>query len=188
MPAHTGRLILTEQDPFRLPDEAALRTALDAVGLIAGPLPDGEAYYATGPRFLELVVFAGCAVRLELSPRGDGGPFCHVRLLGPYTLPRFLGGRNTRPPRCPSCRAPLKGWAGAALGWDRSAEQPLACPACGARASAFRWDWKEGAGFGRLLLSIEEVFPGEAVPTPALLDLLTRTSGRPWRYFYAQDP
>lgn len=188
MPAHTGRLVLVEQDPFRLPDEAALRAALLAAGLIADPLPSQRAAYATGPRFLELVIFAGCAVQLELLPRGDGGPFCHVRLAGPYPLPRFLCGRNTRPPRCPACRAPLKDWAGAALGWDRSAEQPLACPACGSSAPAHRWDWKEGAGFGRLLVVIEEVFPGEAVPAPALLDLLARASGRPWRYFYVQDP
>jgi len=187
MSVHTGRLVLTEQDPFRLPDAAALVAALGAGGLIGGPLPGRPAAYVTGPRFLGLVTFAGCAVQLELSPRGDGGPFCHIRLAGPYPEPRFLHGRNTRPPRCPSCRAPLKGWAEAGLGWDGSAMQPLACPACAASAPAFRWDWKEGAGFGRLLVAIEEVFPGEAVPSPALLDLLARASGQPWRHFYVQD-
>jgi hypothetical protein len=48
-------------------------------------------------------------------------------------------------------------------------------------------DWKQQAGFGRRLIEVEEVFPGEAVPTQSLLDLLKRASGSGWRYFYIQD-
>jgi hypothetical protein len=34
---------------------------------------------------------------------------------------------------------------------------------------------------------IEEVFPGEAVPSPTLLRLLADNAGGPWRHFYVQD-
>jgi hypothetical protein len=36
-------------------------------------------------------------------------------------------------------------------------------------------------------VQVEEVFPGEAVPTPALMSMLERISGFRWRVFYVQD-
>jgi hypothetical protein len=68
-----------------------------------------------------------------------------------------------------------------------AADGALACPACGHSAPPWGWDWKESAGFGRIFLTVEEVFPGEAVPAPALLDLLARITGCAWRHFYVQD-
>jgi hypothetical protein len=68
-----------------------------------------------------------------------------------------------------------------------AADGALDCPACGHSAPPWSWDWKESAGFGRIFLTVEEVFPGEAVPAPALLDLLTRITGCAWRHFYIQD-
>jgi hypothetical protein len=52
---------------------------------------------------------------------------------------------------------------------------------------AWDWDWKQQGGFGRLFVMVEEVFPGEAVPTPGLLDLLRDLDGTPWRHFYVQE-
>ncbi len=49
------------------------------------------------------------------------------------------------------------------------------------------WDWKQQGGFARLVIQVEEIFPGEAVPTDALLALLEHESGCAWRYFYVQD-
>jgi hypothetical protein len=34
---------------------------------------------------------------------------------------------------------------------------------------------------------VEEVFPGEAAPTDALMRLLAEAAGTPWRHFYIQD-
>lgn len=184
---HTGRLVLGPQDPFLAPDPATLEGALRAAGLLAAPLPGGSGAFAAGGGFLELLIFAGCSVQVELSPTGDGTPFTHVRIAGPEPVPRFVRGRNTRPPRCRACRAPLRDWQDALSGQAEPGGDAIGCPACGASAPAWAWDWKETAGFGRVLVLIEEVFPGEAVPAPALLDTLARASGGPWRHFYVQD-
>jgi hypothetical protein len=45
-------------------------------------------------------------------------------------------------------------------------------------------DWTHQGGFARLLVRVEKIFPGEAVPTEeGLLDLLERASGCAWGYF-----
>jgi hypothetical protein len=188
MPFHTGRLLLTPADPPRVPDVPRLLEALAAAGLIGPTLPGEEHAFLVGQRFFELVTFAGCAVQLELAPPPTGGlPFCHIRLIGPFARPTLLQGRNARPPRCRACRTPLKDWR-ERLGPQNPGEGiPLPCPACGTARPPWDWDWKESAGFGRFFIAVEEVFPGEAAPAPALLELLTRETGAAWRYFYVQD-
>lgn len=185
MPAHTGRLLLTPQDPFLVPDPRSLRLGLAAAGLLGAPLSGIAGGYAVGDRFFTLVVFAGCSVQVALEPssRADT-PFCHVRLAGPYPEPLCLTGRNTRPPRCRACRSPLRDW-NARL--DAGAAGVIRCPACGEKAPAWCWDWKGQAGCGRLFLAVEEVFPGEATPAPALMERLEEMSGNAWRHFYIQD-
>jgi hypothetical protein len=46
--------------------------------------------------------------------------------------------------------------------------------------------WRKNAGFGRVFVTVEDVFPGEAVPVPTLLEGLRAASGVDWRYFYLQ--
>jgi len=66
--------------------------------------------FLAGEQFLALLAFAGCSVNVDLAPKPGGGPFTHIRLLGPLPQPRLLAGRNTRPPRCPRCRTPYRDW------------------------------------------------------------------------------
>jgi hypothetical protein len=184
MSVHTGRLLLSPLDPLLAPEPDPLCAGLAEAGLLGAPVPGIEGAYLVGERFLELVVFTGCSVQLELSPPAGGqGPFSHVRIIGPYPLPRLMSGRNTRPPRCRACRAPLRHWSGELVS---SGSDDIRCLACGESAPLWAWDWKEQAGWGRLF---EEVFPGEATPAPALMILLGELAGgEPWRHFYVQDP
>jgi len=186
MSVHTGRLLLSPQDPFLLPEQASLATTLSEAGLLGTPLEGHTNAFAVGERFLQLVIFAGCSVRIELSPMGEA-PFCHVRFTGPFRQPVFLSGRNTRPPRCRSCRGRLWSWRD--LLPDRDNAQPvrITCPTCGEASPPWGYDWKGQAGFGRLFIQVEEIFPGEATPTPALMELLAASSGCAWRHFYIQD-
>ncbi len=186
MSAHTGRLLLRTQDPFLLPEQALLTARLSEAGLLGTPLEGGNHAFAVGERFLQLVTFAGCSVRIELSPVGDA-PFCHIRFTGPFQWPVFLSGRNTRPPRCRNCRSPLRNWKETAPAWDKAAPTSVTCPSCGEASPPWDYDWKEKAGFGRLFIQIEEIFPGEATPTPELMALLSGSSGCEWRHFYIQD-
>jgi len=188
MPAHTGRLLLTPHDPHRVPDVPRLHAALSDGGLLGSLLPGREDAFLVGDRFLTLVTFAGCSVQLELAAPPDGsGAFCHLRLLGPYAYPRLLQGRNTRPPRCRGCRAPLRDWQERHSSVEQHPDTPVPCPACGEHRPLWDWDWKGNAGFGRFFLSVEEVFPGEATPAPALIELLKEETGATWRHFYIQD-
>lgn len=189
MPNHTGRLVLAPRDPGCGPDRPRLILALASAGFLGPALGPGDDAYAVGEHFLHLVTFAGCAVRLEIEPgAGSDRPFCHVRIAGPYPEPLPLIGRNTRPPRCPTCRAPLRDWRDALAGPTAAGRTAaLPCPACETLSPARAWDWKESGGFARLWLGVEEVFPGEAAPTDALMQILAEAALTPWRHFYLQD-
>ena len=184
---HTGRLILTPTTPDHPLEPAGLLNTLRKGGLIGAPLQGIEQGYLVGERFLNLITFAGCSVQLALTPPEDGSPFCHIILDGPHQTPCLLWGRNTRPPRCPACEAPCKDWRPQVDEWVSGSAPGLTCGQCGATAELGSWNWRENAGFGRLFLRVEEVFPGEAVPTPALMSLLEQASGTGWRHFYVQD-
>ncbi|WP_295405519.1 hypothetical protein [uncultured Thiocystis sp.] len=192
---HTGRLILTPEDPNASPDGAALIAALARAELIGEQLegwsdrlgagPSGAAY-RVGAAFLSLVSFTGCAVKIATAP-DPRAPFCHLRFppLAPH--PQLYAGRNTRPPRCRDCRGRLEDWRERAARWASQPELYVTCPSCGATRLPWQWDWKEQGGFGRRAILVEEVFPGEAMPTDALLDLLRAASGTGWRHFYVRD-
>jgi hypothetical protein len=181
-------LLLCPADPQRSLGTPGLRDALARIGLIGAPLAGIGGGFLAGEGFLGLIIFAGCSVTVELSPAAAGdGPFTHVRLLGPFRDPRLISGRNTRPPRCPGCRAPHRGWRTALAEAGVVGAPPLACPACGAVQPPWAWDWKGTAGCGRVFVDIEEIFPGEATPAPALNAALEQLTGSPWRHFYVQD-
>lgn len=188
MPNHTGRLVLTTADPLAGPDPALLIAALSASGFISGPLPGRRAAFAVGRNFLSLLAFSGCAVAIAADPAtAPGSAFCHVALPAPTPAPRLLWGRNTRPPRCPACRARLADWQRRVLDAPLRPLPGLTCTQCGETRPPWRWDWKEQGGYGRQFILVEEVFPGEAVPTAPLLEILIDASGSGWRYFYVQD-
>ena len=188
MPNHTGRLVLTTNEPQAAPDSGLVIESLLGAGFIGAPLHGLERAYAVGPTFLSLLAFTGCAVAISAEPgAGESVPCCHVRILPVSPAARLLWGRNTRPPRCPVCRAPLQEWGRRVQAWLDQPQRGATCPACGETRPPWRWDWKGQAGFGRLFLAVEDVFPGEAVPMPPLFDVLTRASGLGWRHFYVQD-
>ncbi len=186
MTLHTGRLLLCTHDPYLLPDRAALERTLAAEGFLGASLPGRAGGFLVGERFLQLVTFTGCSVQIELSPTDDG-PFCHILVSGPFERPEFASGRNTRPPRCPSCRSPMQNWKNAISLWEEGGPSAVSCAACGRSNSLLTVDWKAKAGFGRLFVRVEEIFPGEAIPTPELMRLLACTSPGDWRHFYVQD-
>ena len=190
MRIHTGRLLLTPANHLLAVDSATLRNLLSAIGFIGDRLPNSDRgpvsspHFLAGNNFLSLLTFAGCSVNLSLEPGPDGSPFTHVRLLGPLPRPILLLGRNTRPPRCPTCRAPNQALP---LFPDQNPDGEIPCPTCGSRHPLWAWDWKGKAGFGRSFVWVEEVFPGEAEPTPAFRAALTGLTASPWRHFYTQD-
>lgn len=185
-PAHTGRLVLTPTDPHAAPERALLISAIREAGLIDSPLPGRPDAFLVGPELLSLIQFTGCAVAIARDP-GPHGAFSHVVVPEVAPEPRLLIGRNTRPPRCTDCRTRLPDWRERLTAWSRQPHTGIACPSCGAIRPPWGWDWKQQGGLGRLFIEVEEVFPGEAVPSSGLLGLLTRAAGVSWHYFYVQD-
>ena len=183
---HTGRLILTPADPHRVPDVDLLIEGLRQSGFLGEPLSvQGERAFAIGPGFLSLLTFAGCAV--QIRDNRNAGRFSHIRVPPVSLYPRLMVGRNTRSPRCVGCRAPLSGWRELVDHWATHPHAGVRCPACAETRPPWLWDWKQQGGFGRVFVCVEEVFPGEAVPTPAFFEQLIRVSGIGWRHFYIQD-
>lgn len=191
---HTGRLILTAADPVADLDSALLIATLTRLAFIGAPLaepPDAVPAFRIGSEFSSLVSFTGCAVQILDVPTPNA-PFCHIRIPPLAPRSRLHYGRNTRAPRCPDCRGRLDDWQAhtahwASPHWETRSAPDAICPHCGASHPLCRWDWKQQGGCGRLTILVEEVFPGEAVPTPALLERLAQASNAGWRYFYVQD-
>lgn len=190
---HTGRMGFTPSDPLQAPDHATTVAALRGAGLLGAPL-DGVDGFAIGPGFNALVGFTGCAVQFDLAadtPTATNGPWLSVP--EPLEAPRLMFGRNTRPPRCPTCRTALRTWreqlASTPIDSPGALDAPpaLQCAACGRRSPAGRWDWGRHAAIGRAFVWVEEVFPGEAAPLPGLLKMLESLGVGAWRHFYVQD-
>ncbi len=175
----TGSLVF-RPPPGPVPETASLEARLREAGFIGAPLGGEINGFLTGERFLQRVSFLGCSPFLRLEPPADGSDrFCHVRFLGPYPAIRLLHGTNTRPPPCPGCGQRIGNWheALAATGGE------IDCPHCGRHATLTELDWQRNAGAGRFFVEVREVFPGEAVPLPGLMELL-RGAGGAWDYFY----
>lgn len=180
----TGKLLFRAPLGGDPPLATAVEARLRGIGLIGDSYRQREQTYLVGEHFLQLVSFVGCSPFLRLEPAAeDDDCFCHVRFLGPFAQPRLLYGRNTRPPRCPRCGKRIEQWQ-ADL---NSASQQITCRHCGEKPALRALDWRRNAGLGRFFVQISEVFPGEAVPLPALMDALRDTGDR-WDYFYIQDP
>jgi predicted RNA-binding Zn-ribbon protein involved in translation (DUF1610 family) len=185
-PLHTGRLVLSPQDPEAAVDRRSLAAALARIGLTGDPLAGRADAFATGAHFARLIGFTGCAVQIETTPT-DAAAFSHIVVEGPHATPHLLCGRNTRPPRCSSCTKPLADWRARVRASVIAHAPDLHCPECGETAAGWRWDWRQHGGFGRSFVRIEEVFPGEGAPLPELLAALCALGAGPWRYFYVQD-
>jgi hypothetical protein len=183
-----GHLVLRAGPEGQVPTLDAAIETLEEIGLIGAPYRKEENRFLAGDRFLQLITFLGCSPYLQLEPPpGGGNNFCHVHLLGPSERPGFIYGSNTRPPRCPDCGQPFTEWRTTVEHYRKCEDTSPICTGCGRRQNPMVWNWRRYAGFSRSFIDIPEVFPGEAVPVPALITAL-QGDGATWDYFYVQDP
>ena len=184
------------------PDTAAvpedrLAQELQAIGLIAGPIPLKNAvFYPVGGQFLQLVTFLGCSPAIELDPPRDlqaleaasaAGRFCHVLISSGEQL-QFRGDSQTRTPRCPRCRSPEPHWKARLQAWQEGKRVPeWNCQACDFSGRLCDLAFRKTAGFGRTFLEIRGIYPSEAVPGPDLLDTLAALTGSPWTTIYLRE-
>ncbi|MCM8855109.1 MAG: hypothetical protein LC541_02155 [Candidatus Thiodiazotropha sp.] len=187
---HTGRLVLTPEDPYQIPkNQSSLFQHLQKIGFIAEGLETEGKKFLLGERFLQLVSFMGCSPNIQLEPNSAGKPFCHLIVSGPDPLPQFLKGRNTTPPRCEQCKKRLPDWQTTIQAWKEDPRHFIAtCSHCNHRQNPASYNWRQSAGSGRFMLLVENIFPQEAIPSTELLKVLqTTTRNKSWHYFYVQD-
>ena len=166
-----------------------LKGRLREVGFIGQPYRPEPSSFLVGERFMQLVSFVGCSPYLRLTPDPEGEEtFCHIRFTGPFSQPRLITGRNTRAPRCRQCGRPITDWPALFPDPQRLGDEWRAsCPNCREELEIGDLDWRQNGGAGRLFIRVAEIFPGEAVPVPALLEVLNQ-GGVDWDYFYLQTP
>ncbi|MEN8168537.1 MAG: hypothetical protein ABFR65_13810 [Pseudomonadota bacterium] len=192
MKMHTGRLVLTPQDPFYLPTRLdAILERLHEIRFRGEPVEGMNGrHYLLGERFMQLVSFLGCSPFIQLEPSHDGEPFCHLIIDGPHPQAIFLRGKNTTQPSCENCRKRIPQWQPLIDQWLAAPDTFLAsCPHCGHQQNPASYNWRQSAGSGRLFLFVENIFPNEAIPSPELLRALEESDemGGGWRFFYIQD-
>ncbi len=187
----TGRLLFTPQAADAAPDCQKLQLDLQALGLFGTQLTalvyenTQSIAFACGERFFHFIAFTGCAVQLPNTTTAPTTlPPCHLQLTGPTTHPRFFSGRNTRPPRCSICGKAAVNWQQQVINWsDNESELRLRCTACDNDQAGWQWQWGHHAGFGRVIVSVEAIFPGEVMPLSALFTQLKLLTGYSWHWF-----
>lgn len=184
--SQTGHLLLAPDPLEPMPPPAPVLACLREMGFAGRSLDDEKPdAFLVGEHFLQLITFMGCSPHIELEPPADGSPFCHLRIIGPLPDLQLMRGENTRPPSCVQCRGRLSLWREEVENWCAHPERAdVLCPRCGHRQRPVDLGWRRNAGFGRLFVAVEDIFPGEAVPVPVLLQGLKRASGVNWSYFY----
>jgi len=184
----SGKLLFSLPSAITEDGVDSLIAELETAGFIGAMIEPGVRKFFAGDRFLQLITFMGCSPFLKLEPDGDSSDdFCSIWIRGPYTEPRFVAGSNTRPPRCPRCRQRMEGeWQALVERWKADADTQYNCPRCHESVPFEVLEWRQNAGAGRLFVEVTQIFPGEAVPVQALMDLLGR-HGSPWNYFYIQE-
>ncbi len=164
-----------------LPETDALIDCLREIGLIGKPLDTYKNRFLTGENFLHLISFVGCSTSICLAPTtGDDSEFCHLTIKGPFENPRLFLDKNSRPPRCHTCKKSTANWQ------DHIENQAIKCVECGNLTRLEDISWGRSAGYGRIFIEIYNIFPGEAQPVPDLLARLGNLSGSVWSYFFTE--
>jgi hypothetical protein len=175
-----GKLILYSgiTQPL-LTDRQSLIESLKTMGLLGSLLNSKNELFLTGEKFLQLISFVGCSTSVCLTPNGSHDQeFCKLAVNGPLSQPLLIWDKNSRPPTCPKCKNPIENWK------ESIENSTLKCNQCGNESQLEEISWGKKAGYGRIFIEINNIFPGEARPVPDLLASLNRSTGTEWSYFY----
>ena len=161
--------------------------ALQHCELVGEAISDKD--FLVGEQFLQHVTFAGCSPFIQLEPLENGGKeFCYLSLLGPFEKPELFLCSNRSRPRCPSCKHRPDNWKQLSANWQEDPTHNWPCEKCGTLLSPLILDWRHYAAWGRLLVEIHQIYPGEAIPGNKLMQQLRHQTGIEWDYGWADNP
>ena len=122
-----------------------------------------------GRQLMDYITFLGCSPALE-----SGGTASTISL---HAFERVcgLGGESIQTIRFPGCKHPISDPA--TLLSDHSPDDHWQCPDCGQQGTMHSINWRKTAGFAKIFIEVTPIFPGEAIPSDKLLNLLHSISG-----------
>jgi len=164
------RMVLYPVDPYYVPE--ARDTFLQALiqrGLLGAHWRDDR--YLVGQRFMQEIVFIGCAPFLRVDPQDDL-QFCHLQVFATEEA-IFRRSPQAGAPRCPQCRVALISNAVADLEMCPQCHRKMALQDCAWRAGRTVWS--------RFGINIWTLQKGDAQATDSLLDFLQRLSDVKWK-------
>lgn len=175
-----GKLTLYPGNSTSTPPETEpLIRSLRKQGMIGQPLNSDTNSFLAGDNFLQLISFVGCSPAVCLTPEADiGNRLCSLTLRGPFDQPQLVWDRNGHPPRCPACSKSMTNWK------QHLGNTLIRCDRCGVESGLETITWGKHAGYARIFIEINGVFPGEAIPVDLLFKQLYRDTGFEWRYFF----
>ncbi len=159
---------LSDETLKRLLDSLQHRGFLDA--------NDADGTLLPGARLMDFITYLGCSPALS-----SGGVEAALRLHR-FDAPRWLGGDAIDRQRFPGCGHAIE--QGSAL---LQAGDPWQCPQCGQQGRLQDIAWRKSAARADSFIEIAPIFPREAVPADALLELLKKGSDCDWQWFYSRS-
>lgn len=171
-------LVIYPTDPNWIPDNPeSLIKVLQEAGLAGESLNKNKNSFLVGENFLDHISFMGCSPNIKLENENDDGKFTFIRTTTTETI-TALTGKHSFAPHCPHCKKPEKNWR------ELLKDNQLACSHCQTNSDAWLYNWRKSAGFARCFIEITDIYPKEAIPQTLLLELLERSSGVTWAYFF----
>ena len=142
--------------------------------------------FLTGQQFMQRISFVGCSPVINLGDQSQaeelGLPKLEIEVSVIYPKPRLLVGENTRAPKCPVCGVTMENWRDHLLDGVN-----LKCTACNAQTPASGFQWAKQGAYTQTFLSINGIYPREAVPLDSFLTELASLYESPMKYCYLQN-
>ena len=151
----------------------------------------GSRCFRPGARFFEHIIFDSSHSVVELTPTESGileseprdsRNVCQIKLESAESTD-FLCGCNMRDPKCPACSRSITAWP-EMLGKWLTEHRDWSCPACGHSCKACDVNWQHVAGAARYMITVRQIYEGEARPADSFLRCLSQQTSCAWRYFW----
>jgi hypothetical protein len=170
---------------IQVDSDKILQQSLLANGFIGECFERHESFrdYFVGSAFLDLVTFLGCSPSIALHPDEDAGQgFCFIRMHALDQIPKLYSGSNTLAPLCKRCNQKRQDWF---EGLQLPGEDGL-CSDCSRMDLVDLLAWRKRGALTRLAIEIMNIYPHEAVPSPALITQLEKDTAIKWGHAYLQ--
>jgi hypothetical protein len=152
---------------------------LKNIELISNAIKIRDNHFYTGEKFLDYVVYMGCAPNIQFKESSDNKKFCFIKIHHHNQNQLIVSKTQIKSPQCPECKKPIKNWQ------DKVTDTTLFCEHCDTTANIENCNWRKMGGFSNLFIEITDIFPKEAIPQQLLLDKLSKITQTDWLYFYS---